>query len=413
MSSDLTRLSAIDLTRRVAAREVSCVEVMTAFLDHIDATNPSVNAIVSRVERPDLLAQAAALDGGPTRGPLHGLPFAVKDLEETAGLRSTQGSPLFRDHVPETDSIMVSRLRAAGAIFIGKTNVPEFGYGSQTYNTVFGTTLNAYDQGRTAGGSSGGAAVALATRMVPLADGSDHGGSLRNPAAFNNVFGFRPSPQRIPEADAADVLNAGMAVLGPMARSVADLAMLFAVQLGPDPRAPLSLRDPAEAVTAPLDAAVAGRRIGWLGDLGGHLPMEPGILALCEDGLRVLEAQGMQVEPLAIGFPMEEVWQAWITLRGWGIAALRGDDFRDRAARSAQAGGAMGDRARAGALRFRDQRRAGGADAVVPPSADGTRAFDSWRCPPRRYFPSARRRIGRRKSQGEGWIAITAGWRSS
>jgi amidase len=334
MSLDPIRLSAIDLAQRIAAREISSVEVMTAFLDQIDAVNPSVNAIVSRVERPALLAQAAALDAGPPRGPLHGLPFAVKDLEETAGLRSTQGSPLFRDHVPDTDSIMVSRLRAAGAIFIGKTNVPEFGFGSQTYNTVFGTTLNAYDQSRAAGGSSGGAAVALATRMVPLADGSDHGGSLRNPAAFNNVFGFRPSPQRIPEADAADVLSAGMSVLGPMARSVADLAMLFAVQLGPDPRAPLSLRDSAETVTAPLDVAVAGRRIGWLGDLGGHLPMEPGIPALCEDGLRVLEAQGVEVEPLAIGFPMEEVWQAWITLRSWGIAASRGDDFRDPARRA-------------------------------------------------------------------------------
>jgi amidase len=329
MPSDLTRISAIDLAHRIAVRDVSCVEVMTAFLDHIDAVNPAVNAIVSRVERPDLLSQAAALDAGPPRGPLHGLPFAVKDLEETAGLRSTHGSPLFRDHVPDTDSIMVSRLRAAGAIFIGKTNVPEFGFGSQTYNAVFGTTLNAYDQSRTAGGSSGGAAVALATRMLPLADGSDHGGSLRNPAAFNNVFGFRPSPQRIPEETAGDVFSAGMAVLGPMARSVADLAMLFAVQLGSDPRAPLSLRDPAEAVTAPLDVVVSSRRIGWLGDLGGHLPMEPGILALCEDGLRVLEAQGVKVAPLAIGFPMEEVWQAWITLRSWGIAASRGDDFRD------------------------------------------------------------------------------------
>ena len=165
---------------------------MTAFLDRIDAINPRVNAIVSRVERPALLAQAAEYDARAPMGPLHGLPMAVKDLEAVAGLPNTQGSPLFRDHVAEADSLMVARLRAAGAIFIGKTNVPEFGFGSHTYNTVFGTTLNAYDQSRSAGGSSGGAAVALATRMVPLADGSDHAGSLRNPAAFNNVLRLPP-----------------------------------------------------------------------------------------------------------------------------------------------------------------------------------------------------------------------------
>jgi amidase len=326
----VTGLSAIDLAALIARREISCVAVMTAFLDHIDAVNPAVNAIVSRVDRPALLAEAARLDGGPSRGPLHGLPFSVKDLEDTRGLRTTHGSPLFAEHVPEADSIMVSRLRAAGAIFIGKTNVPEFGFGSHTYNPVFGTTLNAYDQSRSAGGSSGGAAVALALHMVPLADGSDHGGSLRNPAAFNNVFGFRPTPQRIPEETIGDVFSAGMPVLGPMARSVADLAMLFAVQAGPDPRAPLSL--PPMAMT-PLDAPVAGRRIGWLGDLGGHLPMEPGILALCEDGLRVLEGLGAHVEPVAPDFPMEALWQAWINLRAWAIAASLGDLYADPAKR--------------------------------------------------------------------------------
>ncbi|WP_284947039.1 amidase [Acidisoma cladoniae] len=336
----LTRISAIDLAARIAARDVSCVEVMTAFLDHIDAVNPVVNAIVSRVDRATLLAEAAMRDMTAPMGPLHGLPFAVKDLEETKGLRSTHGSPLFADHVPDADSIMVSRLRAAGAILIGKTNVPEFGFGSQTYNTVFGTTLNAYDQSRTAGGSSGGAAVALALGMLPLADGSDHGGSLRNPAAFNNVFGFRPSPQRIPEETLGDVFAAGMAVLGPMARSVADLAMLFSVQAGPDPRAPLSLPESGSAVSAPLDVSVAGRRIGWLGDLGGHLPMEPDILSLCESGLRVMEGLGAIVEPVAIGFPMEDLWQAWIDLRAWLIAASLGeiyaDDRRDRLKPEAQ-----------------------------------------------------------------------------
>jgi amidase len=330
---DPTQLSATDLACRIARREMSCVAVMTAFLDRIDAINPSVNAIVSRVERPALLAQAAEFDIGEPRGPLHGLPFAVKDLEAVAGLPNTMGSPLYRDEMPAADSIMVARLRAAGAIFIGKTNVPEFGFGSQTYNTVFGTTLNAYDQNRTAGGSSGGAAVALAARMVPLADGSDHAGSLRNPAAFNNVFGFRPSFGRIP-TEAPDVFAAALGVLGPMARSVEDLALLLSVQAGFDPRAPLSIRQTAASVTAPLDVPVAGRRVGWLGDLGGYLAVEPGILPLCESALGVFETLGAVVEPVRIGFPMPELWQAWTTLRSWGVAANLGEIYADPARRA-------------------------------------------------------------------------------
>jgi amidase len=330
---DPTALSATELARRIASRDISCVAVMTAFLDRIDAINPRVNAIVSRVERPALLAQAAEYDACAPMGPLHGLPMAVKDLEAVAGLPNTQGSPLFRDHVAEADSLMVSRLRAAGAIFIGKTNVPEFGFGSHTYNTVFGTTLNAYDQSRSAGGSSGGAAVALATHMLPLADGSDHAGSLRNPAAFNNVFGFRPSFGRIP-TEAPDVFAASLGVLGPMARSVEDLALLLSVQAGYDARAPLSIRQTAASVTAPLDVPVAGRRIGWLGDLGGYLAVEPGILPLCEGGLAVLTELGAAVEPVAIGFPMAELWEAWTTLRSWGVAANLGEAYADPARRA-------------------------------------------------------------------------------
>jgi amidase len=326
--TDPTTLSATELARRIAARDISCVAVMTAFLDRIDAINPRVNAIVSRVERPALLAQAAEYDARAPRGPLHGLPMAVKDLEAVAGLPTTQGSPLFRDHVAEADSLMVARLRAAGAIVIGKTNVPEFGFGSHTYNPVFGTTLNAYDQSRSAGGSSGGAAVALATRMVPLADGSDHAGSLRNPAAFNNVFGFRPSFGRVP-SEAPDVFAASLGVLGPMARGVADLALLLSVQAGYDARAPLSIRQTGVSVTAPLDVPVAGRRIGWLGDLGGYLAVEPGILPLCEGGLAVLAELGAVVEPVAIGFPMAELWEAWTVLRSWGVAANLGEAYAD------------------------------------------------------------------------------------
>jgi amidase len=337
-AADPTAASATELARAIADGTISSGAVMAAFLDRIDAVNPRVNAIVSRVERPALLAQAAAHDRmlaerGPM-GPLHGLPMAVKDLEAATGLPNTMGSPLFRDQVPEADSIMVSRLRAAGAIIIGKTNVPEFGFGSQTYNTVFGTTLNAYDLTKTAGGSSGGAAVALATRMVPLADGSDQGGSLRNPAGFNNVFGFRPSFGRVP-TEAPDVFAATLSVQGPMARSVADLALLLSVQAGPDRRAPLSAQQTGVSITAPLDEPVAGRRIGWLGDLGGYLAIEPGILPLCESALGVFEALGARVEPVAIGFPMAELWEAWSILRGWGAATNLGEVYADPAKREA------------------------------------------------------------------------------
>jgi amidase len=336
-TTDPTALSATALAAAIAARQVSAVEVMAAFLDRIDRINPGVNAIVSQVDRAVLMAEAAEKDRllkaqGPL-GALHGLPMAVKDLENAAGLPTTQGSPLFRDAVAEADSPMVARLRAAGAIIIGKTNVPEFGFGSHTYNPVFGTTLNAYDQSRTAGGSSGGAAVGLATRMLPLADGSDHGGSLRNPAAFNNLYGFRPSFGRI-STEAADVFAASPSVLGPMARSVEDLALLLSVQAGPDARAPLAIRESGWAVTHPLDVSLRGRRIGWLGDLGGALAIEPGILPLCENGLRVLESLGCIVEPLALGFPMAELWEAWTCIRSWGVATALGEVYADPAKRA-------------------------------------------------------------------------------
>jgi amidase len=330
--TDPTSLSATALAAEIAQGKRSAVSVMDAFLDRIDRVNPRVNAIVSPVDRETLMADAREQDEilaqkGPI-GPLHGLPMAVKDLEDVAGRPTTQGSPLFRASIAHSDSLMTARLRQAGAIFIGKTNVPEFGLGSHTYNPVFGPTLNAYDQHRTAGGSSGGAAVALATRMVPLADGSDHAGSLRNPAAFNNIYGFRPSFGRVPD-EASDVFAATLGVLGPMARSVEDLALLFSVQAGPDARVPLSIQETGASITRPLDVPVSGRRVGWLGDLGGYLAMEPGILPLCEDGLRVLEELGCHVEPVSIGFPMEELWEAWTLLRSWGVATALGEAFQD------------------------------------------------------------------------------------
>ena len=237
------------LSSLIHDRDVSCREVMTAYLDRIDAVNPAVNAIVALQPRETLLAQADERDRQLARGEscgwMHGFPLAVKDLAQTAGIVTTLGSPIFRGHVPVADSLVVERMKRAGAIIIGKTNTPEFGLGSNTYNTVYGTTLNPYDPTRSAGGSSGGAAVALALRMLPVADGSDMGGSLRNPAGWNNVYGFRPSFGRVPKLPEFDLFGQQLGVEGPMARTAADLARLLAVQAGPDVRAPLSLLEEA------------------------------------------------------------------------------------------------------------------------------------------------------------------------
>src|ERR1700733_8676946 len=237
-------MDAVTLADAIGARQVSCVEVMTSYLDHIEKLNPRVNAIVALQDRASLLAQSEERDRhvarGELMGPLHGFPLAVKDLMPVKGIRMSMGSPIFKDFVPEADCIMVERLRKAGGIFIGKTNTPEFGLGSHTYNSVYGSTRNAYDQTRSAGGSSGGAAVSLALRMLPVADGSDYGGSLRNPAGWNNVFGFRPTVGRVPN-DAADAWLPSMGIRGPLARNVPDLALLLSVQAGFDSRAPLAL----------------------------------------------------------------------------------------------------------------------------------------------------------------------------
>ena len=241
--SDLCFRTAADLARAIAARELTVVEVMEAHLARIAEVNPTLNAIVTLLPdeaRRGAEAADAALARGEPVGPLHGLPVAHKDLTPTRGIRTTFGSPIFRDFVPPDDALIVERLRAAGAITIGKTNTPEFGAGSQTFNAVFGATRNPYDPSKTCGGSSGGAAVALAAGMVPLADGSDLGGSLRNPAGFCNVVGFRPSPGRVPTWP-SQAAWFPMGVQGPMARSVADAALMLSVIAGPDPRAPLSL----------------------------------------------------------------------------------------------------------------------------------------------------------------------------
>ena len=315
-------MSAVELVRAIRARTVSCAEVMATYLDHIGRLNSRVNALVSLQEADALMQQARVRDAQLARGEylgrMHGLPHAVKDLAFTAGIRTTRGSPLL-DAVPDRDSILVERLKDQGAILIGKTNTAELGLGSQTYNPVFGTTLNAYHPGRTAGGSSGGAAVALALRMVPVADGSDMMGSLRNPAAYNNVFGFRPSSGRVPAAGEELFLD-HLSEWGAMGRSVPDIAMLMSVIAGPDPRAPLSVgEDPAEFLQ-PLERSFNGVRVGWLGDLKGYLPIEPGILELCRSACTVFETLGCTVEEASLPCSPAALWEAWVTLRHWLVA---------------------------------------------------------------------------------------------
>jgi amidase len=317
--SDIVMMDALALGRALRARELSCVDVMNAYLDHIERFNPKVNAIISMRERKELIAEATLRDEqlgrGEDLGPLHGMPQAIKDLAATKGIPTTQGSPIFKDNIPDADALFVERMRNAGAVIIGKTNTPEFGLGSQTYNPLFGLTRNAYDQTKTSGGSSGGAAVALALRMLPVADGSDHGGSLRNPAAFNNVLGFRTSYGRVPHHH-EDLFLTGLSVKGPMARTVADLQMLLSVQAGYDDRVPLSIADPHSYAVEQLKCDVKGKRIGWIGNYG-NLPMEAGIRDLCRDALRTFEGMGCVVEDVTPDFDPEVIWKAWLVLRAW------------------------------------------------------------------------------------------------
>ncbi|MEY8827732.1 amidase [Sedimentitalea sp. XS_ASV28] len=314
----LTQQTATSLLAKLSDGSLSASELMQATLARIDAVNGAVNAIVSLRDPDELMAEARDLDNGARRGPLHGLPIAVKDLVNVAGVRSTFGSPIFADNVPEKDDMIAARMRAAGAILIGKTNTPEFGLGSNTFNPVHGATRNPYDTSRSCGGSSGGAAVSLATGMTALADGSDMMGSLRNPAAWNNVYGFRPGWGRVPSEPEGDIFLHQLSTLGPMARSPEDIAILLDVISGPDPRQPHGL--PVDPV-APLSAAdPKGLRIGWLGDWGGAYPMEEGILDLSCDALKVLETLGCVVEPLAAPFSAEAIWQSWIDLRAWQVS---------------------------------------------------------------------------------------------
>ncbi|MCX5339220.1 amidase [Streptomyces atratus] len=327
--TDLSRIpfwDAAELSVAIRNRVVSCLEVMTAFLDHIERINPQVNAIVSLRPRADLLDEARAKDrllaSGTCQGWMHGFPHAVKDLADVAGLPTTFGLIPLEDAAPATtDSLFVERMRAAGAIIIGKTNTSELGLGSQTYNTVFGTTLNAYDQTKAAGGSSGGAAVAVALRMVPVADGSDFMGSLRNPPGWNNVFGLRPSHGRVPSADSEVFIDQG-GLEGPIARTALDLALLLRTMSGYDDRAPLSITQDARQLTE-LEANFHGKKIAWLGDLGGYLPMEPEVLDTTRKALQHFVSLGMTVTafdelPKSAGFRgNQDLWPTWLTYRHW------------------------------------------------------------------------------------------------
>ena len=336
--TDITDLDARALSRALHARELSCRETMRAYLDRIARLNPALNAIVSLESEERLLAQADERDRqlarGESMGWMHGMPQAPKDLAQTRGIRTTWGSPIFRDFVPDEDAAIVERARAAGAILIGKTNVPEFGLGSQSFNEVFGATRNPWKLDRTAGGSSGGAAAALAARLLPVADGSDMMGSLRNPAAFCNVFGFRPSRGRVPNTLAPDAFSQQLSTDGPMGRSVADVAMLLATQAGYDPRAPLSLGDDPAQFAAPLERELRGMRIGWLGDFGGYLAFEPGVLETCRAALDVFPRIGCTVDEATLDFPPEQMWQTWLTWRRFLVSGSLLAHYRDPARRA-------------------------------------------------------------------------------
>ena len=305
--------SASELSRAIHARKVAPSEVMAAHLGRVAAVNGAVNALVSLRDPEALMAEARGLDDAQPKGWLHGIPLAVKDLVATADLRTTWGSPVYADHVPAKDDLLAARMRSAGAGFTGKTNVPEWGQGSHSFNPLFGVTRNPYDLSRSAGGSSGGAAAALAARMVWVADGSDMMGSLRNPAGFCNVYGLRPTWGLVPADAAGDTHLATLATEGPMARTVEDIARFLRVLAGENPETPFPRAMPD--VLSGLDRGVKGARIGWLGDWGGAYAMEPGILDACDAGLRVLEDLGAVVEPLAPPFPAEQLWRSWVTLR--------------------------------------------------------------------------------------------------
>jgi amidase len=324
---DICFLTATEMAELIRRKKLSAREVLDAHLKQIERVNPKVNAIVTLVAD-QAIDKARKADEAQARGtalgPLHGLPIAHKDLVETAGIRTTFGSRIFKDYVPKHDAILVERIRNAGAICLGKTNAPEFGAGSQTFNAVFGATKNPYDLTKTCGGSSGGAAVSLASGMLPIADGSDSGGSLRNPAAFCGVVGFRTAPGRVAHGAVGDAWST-IAVSGPMARNVPDLALLLSVMAGSDPRCPISITEPGSRFTGNLERSFKGVRVAWFKDMGG-IPFDPRVLSAVNAQRKVFESLGCIVEQA------EPDWtgalESYDTLRAWGYASSQSENIR-------------------------------------------------------------------------------------
>lgn len=341
--------TALEMAAALRERRISARELLDLHLARIDEVNPRVNALVSldpEHARRTAGEADARLARGDTVGPLHGLPYAVKDTHATAGWRTTYGSPVMADNIPERDDLIVERARAAGAVIVGKSNVPEFAAGSHTFNPVFGTTVNPHDLSRSAGGSSGGSAAALASGMVPLADGSDMGGSLRNPASFNNVVGLRPGLGRVPEWPQANAWEA-TAVVGPMARTVADLALLLSVVAGPTSKAPLALETPGSTFAEPLGQmgdVLSGLRVAFSADLGGAFEVDTEVARVVAEQMAVFQGAGSVVTE---DHPdLHEAEDTFRTLRAWHFQAKFADLLRDH---PDQVKDSLADNIRAGA----------------------------------------------------------------
>src|SRR6195256_3562494 len=318
--SEICFMRATDLAATIREKKLSAHEVMQAHLRQIERVNPKVNAIVTLVDEGQLMAQARAADEiiakGKLLGPLHGLPVAVKDLTETKGIRTTYGSPLYRDFVPDHDALVVERMKNAGAIVLGKTNTPEFGMGSHTFNPVFGASLNPYDATKTCGGSTGGGAVALACGMAPVAIGTDIGGSLRNPANFCNVVGIRPSPGRVPNGPSTQLGWSSLGVSGPMARNVTDCALLLGVLAGFDLRSPISIEQSGRQYLQPFGGRnFKGVRVAMIKDIG--LPWEPAVMAAFRAQRKIFESLGCIVEEAEP--EMQDANECFLAWRHWAF----------------------------------------------------------------------------------------------
>ena len=336
--AEITGWSADTLSGHIKAKDVSCREVMEAYLAQIERVNPKLNAIVALQDAGGLLAQATERDQQLARGEymgwMHGMPQAIKDTALAKGLSYTSGSPILKDYIAPVDSIIVERARASGCIIMGKTNVPEWALGSNTFNPIYGATVNPYNLAKTVGGSSGGAAASLASHMLPVADGSDFAGSIRNPSAFCNVYGLRPTAGMVPFWPSDELFVQQFVIEGPLGRTVKDVAMLLSIQAGHDDRAPLSVNVDASAFAGPLEADMKGKKIAWMGDWNGYFAMDPGVLDLCKASLKTFTDLGCEVVEAVPDFEPAELWETWLTLRAWIIGNYLGHYYADPALRA-------------------------------------------------------------------------------